>query len=130
METIGDRVKYIRKKILNNKSQKEFGNLIGLRPNSISCIETGTSNLTEQTANAICREFNINKEWLLTGEGNPENIPEDETAAVVSDLLEEDNPFYDLIIRIMKTYKKLDDKSQTALKNMSQELLNNLKKGD
>lgn len=67
VETIGDRVKYIRKKILNNKSQKEFGDLLGLKPNSISCIETGASNLTEQTANAICREFGINKEWLING---------------------------------------------------------------
>ena len=128
METIGDRVRILRKDL--RKTQKEFGEKIGLKPNSVSDIESGKNNLTEQTANAICREYNANKEWILSGMGDMYDIPEDETAAVVSDLLEEDNPFYDLIIGIMKTYKKLDDKSQTALKNMSQELLDNLKKGD
>lgn len=129
METIGDRIKILRKDVLK-KNQKEFGEKIGLKPNSVSCIETGTNSLTEQTANAICREYGINKDWILTGEGEILKEMSDETAEAVSDLLEEDNPFYDLILGIMKTYKKLDDKSQTALRNLSQELLDSLKKRD
>lgn len=129
MEAIGDRIKRLRKKILD-KTQKEFGEHIGLKPNSVSDIESGKNNLTEQTANAICREFEINKDWLLTGEGEMCDIPEDETVAAVSELLEESNPFYDLIIGIVHTYKKLDDKSQETLRNLSQELLDNLKKRD
>ncbi len=68
MKSVGDRVRHLRKKILD-KTQKEFGEKIGLKPNSVSDIESGKNNLTEQTANAICREFGINKKWLLTGEG-------------------------------------------------------------
>lgn len=130
MNTIGDRVRYIRKEVLKNKSQKDFGDMIGLKANSVSCIETGTNNLTEQTANAICREFRINKEWLLTGKGDIDDVPEDEVAAVVSDLLEESNPFYDIIISIMKSYKKLDDTSKAALNVLIQELLDNMEKRD
>lgn len=130
MNTIGDRIKYVRKEILKNKSQKDFGDMIGLKANSVSCIETGTNNPTEQTIKAICREFGINKDWLLTGKGDMYDVPEDEVAAVVSDLLEESNPFYDIIISIMKSYKKLDDKSQSALNALIQELLDNMKKRD
>lgn len=128
MNTIGDRIKYVRKEILKNKSQKDFGDMIGLKANSVSCIETGTNNPTEQTIKAICREFGINKDWLLTGKGTIYDLPEDEIAAVVSDLLEESNPFYDLIIGIIKTYQKLDSKSQEALNKFGKELLNNIKK--
>lgn len=68
METVGGRIRRLRKEILD-KTQKEFGEKIGLKPNSVSDIESGKNNLTEQTANAICREFGISKDWLLAGEG-------------------------------------------------------------
>lgn len=123
-----DRIKKIRTD--NKLSMEKFGNKIGITKASVSRIESGENNPSEQTMILICKEFGINKNWLLTGKGDMYDMPEDETAAVVSDLLEEENPFYDLIVGIMKTYKKLDDKSQTALKNLSQELLDNLKKRD
>ncbi len=93
MNTIGDRIKHIRKEILKNKSQKDFGDLIGLKANSVSCLETGTNNLTEQTANAICRECGINKDWLLTGEGEPtiEACQEERYAINIGKLQRTDN---------------------------------------
>lgn len=123
-----NRIKKIRKTA--NMTQQKFADRLGLKRQTIATYETGRVEPSDSTLLLICKEFNVNKEWLLTGTGDMYDIPEDETAAVVSDLLEEDNPFYDLIVGIMKTYKKLDDKSQTALKNLSQELLDNLKKGD
>ena len=78
METIGDRIKYLRKTKLD-KTQKEFGDRIGLKPNSISDIESGKNNPTQQTIKAICREFGVNEDWLLNGTGGKDNIfiPED-----------------------------------------------------
>ena len=80
METIGDRIKYLRKTKLD-KTQKEFGDRLGLKPNSISDIESGKNNPTQQTIKAICREFGINEDWLVNGTGGPDNmwIPEDMT---------------------------------------------------
>lgn len=60
---LGERIRYIRKEILNI-TQKEFGEQIGLKANSVSDIEKGKNNPTEQTIKAICREFNITEEWL------------------------------------------------------------------
>ncbi len=77
---------------------------------------------------AVCEEFGINEGWLRTGEGDMYKEPDDETAAIVSDLLEENNAFYDLIISIMGTYQKLTPKSKEALEDLSQELLDVLTK--
>lgn len=123
-----NRIKQIR--IDHKLTQVEFGKRIGVKGNTVTGYETGLRSPTDAIILSICREFNVNEKWLRTEEGDPYTIPEDDTAAVVSDLLEENNPFYDLIINIMQTYKKLDDKSQTALKNLSQELLDNIKKRD
>ena len=64
MDTINERIKYIRKHL--KMSQKDFGKKIGLKPNSLSDIETEKNAVTEQTLKAVCREFNINEEWLRT----------------------------------------------------------------
>lgn len=121
-----DRIKKIRKNA--NMTQQRFADRLGLKRQTIATYETGRVEPSDSTLLLICREFEINKDWLLTGEGEMYDMPEDETVAAVSELLEESNPFYDLIIGIVHTYKKLDDKSQEALKNLSQELLENMKK--
>ncbi len=123
-----DRIKKLRKNL--NMTQAEFSSRIELSRNFIAQIETGAKFPSDRTISDICREFNVNKEWLLTGKGNMYDMPEDEIAAVVSELLEESNPFYDLIIGIMETYQGLDSKSQELLKNSAQRLLDNLKKRD
>ena len=121
-----ERIKELRK--ILGLTQQKFADRLGLKRQTIAAYEIGNIEPSESTLLLICKEFSVNKEWLITGKGETFDIPEDEVAAVVSDLLEEDNPFYDLIVGIMKTYKKLDDKSKDALKNLSKELLDNLGK--
>lgn len=108
-------------------TQVEFGEKIGIKGNTITNYENGLRSPSNAIITSICREFNINEEWLRTGQGEMYNIPEDETANIVSDLLEESNPLYDIILEIAKTYQQLDSKSQTILQKFSKELLKNLK---
>lgn len=61
------RVRLLRKKL--NMSQEAFGTKLGVTGAGISKIESGKRNLTEQMIILICREFNINEEWLRYGEG-------------------------------------------------------------
>lgn len=65
--TFGDRIKKIRKE--RELTQAELGKLIGIKPNSISLIESGNRNASEQVILAICRSLNVNEEWLRTGIG-------------------------------------------------------------
>lgn len=123
-----DRIKLLRKNL--GLTQERFGEKIGLKKNSISQIENGVNSLTEQILLSICREFNVNEEWLRNGTGEMFNpIPEeDEVALYVGELLQPDNPFADLIVEIMRTYSQLDSKSQDVLKEFSSKLMDNLKK--
>lgn len=68
MNNINNRIKLLRKNL--NLSQEDFGARIGITRASISNIEKGTRNMSEQTIKSICREFNINPLWLKTGEGD------------------------------------------------------------
>jgi len=61
------RIKELRETL--HLKQKEFGNIIGLR-SSISEIENAQAPITERTIIAICSKFNVNEEWLRTGNGS------------------------------------------------------------
>lgn len=68
---IFERVKYFRKNILH-LSQKEFAKKLNISGSNLSNIEIGRINLTDRVINEICDVYNINKEWLCTGEGEIE----------------------------------------------------------
>ncbi len=121
------RIKEIRESA--GLTQVEFGKKIGLARNTIANYETGNRIPSNIVINSICREFGISEEWLRTGNGEMYKIAEDQTALIVSDLLKEDNPFYDIILEITKTYQQLDSKSKKVLQDFSKELLKNMKEG-
>lgn len=68
IKKLKDRIKQIRK---NAKlTQVEFGEKIGVKGNTITNYENGLRNPTDAVILSICREFNVNEEWLRTGEGD------------------------------------------------------------
>ena len=67
--SIGSRIKEIRKKA--NLSQAKLGLKLGISDAAVSMIENGKNIPGEQTIRAICSEFNVNRYWLETGEGDP-----------------------------------------------------------
>lgn len=69
METIGTRIKEIRKGA--GLTLEKFGAKIGITAASLSTIENGKSNPSVQTVLMICREFNVNEDWLRDGTGEP-----------------------------------------------------------
>ena len=64
---MNERVKEVRKNY--GLTMETFGDRLGVAKSTISGIESGARNLTEQMIKAICREFNVNEHWLRTGEG-------------------------------------------------------------
>ena len=56
---------------------EEFGGKLGVAKTTISRIEKGVNNLTDQMATAICRTYNVNYDYLVNGEGDMfSNLPQ------------------------------------------------------
>lgn len=65
--TIGERIKEVRKS--SDLTQTDFGKRVKISGASVSMIEKGINNPSDQTINLICREFHVNEDWLRTGAG-------------------------------------------------------------
>ena len=65
--TQNERVKEVRKSL--GLTLEKFGERIGVTRGSMSNIENGNRNLTEQMTKSICREFRVDYIWLTAGEG-------------------------------------------------------------
>ena len=71
----GERVLKIRKTL--KMTLEEFGGKLGVAKTTISRIEKGVNNLTDQMATATCRTYNVNYDYLVNGEGDMfSNLPQ------------------------------------------------------
>mgnify|MGYP001228160317 FL=1 len=64
---MNERIRKLRKTL--DLTQTIFAERIGLKQNSIALIESGKRNISDQAILSICREFNVNEEWLRFGIG-------------------------------------------------------------
>lgn len=65
--TQGERVNQIRKTL--DLTLEKFGEKLGVQKSSISKIEKDRVALSDQMAKSICREYNVNYDYLMYGEG-------------------------------------------------------------
>lgn len=70
--TIGERIKKVRQEL--NMTQTKFANQIGSVQNTITGYESGRRTPSSPVIALICREFNVNEEWLRYGTGGDENM--------------------------------------------------------
>ena len=64
---IGDRIKKARKSL--DLTQEAFATRIGSVQNTITGYESGRRNPSAPVISFICKEFNVNEEWLRGGTG-------------------------------------------------------------
>lgn len=64
---MNERLNELRKSL--KLTLKEFGKRLGVTDAAISRLEKGERKLTEQMVKSICREFNVNEQWLRYGTG-------------------------------------------------------------
>lgn len=124
----GKRVRELRKALA--LSGEKFGEQIGIKRNTLSQIETGKNNLTEQLLKSICREFNVNEDWLRTGEGEMFKTYDydDEVAECIESMITEDYPFYNIIKGVMVAYNRSKPDDRKIIDKFMEQVVEILKK--
>ncbi len=124
--TIGERIKAVRtdKKLTLEK----FGEKIGIKKSSLSQIENGKVNVTDRVIKSICREFNVNEHWLLTGEGDMflRLSRNDEIAAYVARIMKDEDAYYQQ--KMLAFLTKLSPEMVQKLIEVAEDILSETKK--
>ena len=94
---INERVKEVRK--ANNLNQKEFGDKVGLKQSAVSSMEQPGGSVNDRNIRLICDAFNVNEDWLRTGNG---------------DMYEESN---DMLLKQLATQYKLEGPTIDLIRN-------------
>lgn len=68
MKTVHERIREVRHKI--GISQVEFAKRILISKSFYGYIELGKKNINDRVIQLISSQFNVNKEWIKTGEGD------------------------------------------------------------
>jgi DNA-binding XRE family transcriptional regulator len=95
-----DRLKYFRKDILN-MTQDEFSKRINISQPNLGNIETGKVGMTGRVINDICRTFDLNPDWLITGT-DPMYVENTKNKSEIQE--------------IVKVYTELSDRNKGYLK--------------
>ncbi len=103
---MNNRLKELRKTL--NLSQKDFGAKLKLSPDMISLLERGKRKFTERVISDICREFDVNRNWLENGEG-------DMFIDILAEMDEFNNADKD-VQEMVRLYMKLDDVTRAYFK--------------
>lgn len=109
-----NRIKKIRKD--KGLTQVEFGEKIGVKGNTVTNYENGLRNPTDAILHSICREFNVNEEWLRTGEGEPYVEADDKLSVYMAKISGGSDEF---IKDLIMAYMDLDETSKEALRKLA-----------
>lgn len=102
---MNERIKKLRKAL--DLTQQEFADRLGVKRNTVGQWECGINNVTDATIVFLCKEFNVNEEWLRNGTGEM-FLPTDRNADIA------------------RLTKQLLDKESDSFKNRLISILSNL----
>ena len=101
-------------------TQQKFADKLGLKRQTIAAYEIGNIEPSESTLLLICKEFNINDDWLRTGKEPMQKPIEDKLSAYVSEITDGND---ELIKDFIITYMELDQSSKDALRKVMDSML-------
>ena len=126
---MNERLKKLRKTL--DLTQQKFADRLGVKRNTVGQWECGINAITDQVVFSICREFDVNEEWLRTGEGEMfEQMSEQQKLLKYTGMLlkDKDSAIVNAIQSFIVTYEQLDDTSKATLEKIAQQFIDNLKK--
>ena len=123
--TENERVKQLRKFL--DLTLEKFGDRLGVTKVAISNIENGKRAVNEQMSKAICREFNVNEDWLRNGVGDMFKQRDGSFSEILSELDDSDDDFIKSFITV---YMELDEDSKEVLRQIATKMSEKYKKPD
>lgn len=106
---MNERLKKLRKTL--DLTQQEFANRIGIARGNIASYEVGKNSISDAVIALICREFNVNEEWLRTGEGEMFNSNKNDYAAIIDRVMAGENEFAKNVFKMFTTFDEEDWKA-------------------
>lgn len=108
---MNERIKELRKAL--NLTQQEFADRLNIKRGAIANYEVGRNEPIDAVISLICREFNVNEEWLRDGSGEMFRAEEENSiVARATMLLGERDPLFEAFI---DTYSKLTPRNRELL---------------
>lgn len=117
---MNERIKELRS--ILGYTQQVFADKLNIPRNNIAGYETGKRSPSDAVVSLICKEFNVNKEWLKTGKGEI-FIPidrQDQIAKLTADLFKsEKNSFKE---RLILALAGLDESEWEMLEKIAEKI--------
>ena len=129
-DSVKDRIKLLRKEL--ELTQEKFSERLGIKRNTIAKSETGINEPTNAVISLICREFNVNEQWLRTGEGEMFRVlpEEDELSIYIEDLLMgTEDSVHKAIKAFLLAYGRMNDPSKKVMNELIDNWLEEMQKG-
>lgn len=101
---IHERLRFLRKEL--KLTTRAFGASINMSGGAITNMEKGLRNITDRTIRDICREYNVNPDWLMYGK-----------EPIYVDVLE-DLDMNDDVRQLARQFTQLSGKDRELVKNM------------
>lgn len=117
-----NRLVLLRKQLGLN--QEQFAEPINLSRAAVANYEAGRRTLTDRTISDICRVYNVNEDWLRTGQGemfNNETNIDIELSMLIADLINSDDEW---VKNCIISFLKLSPQTKEAFKNFLTDLFN------
>lgn len=115
-----ERIKKIRKEL--DLTQQAFADKLGIARGNVGAYEVGKNAPSDAVIGLICREFNINEEWLRTGDGEMfvKQTRDEEIADFIGSIqMTEDDSFKKRLISMLA---KLTEEQWEMLADMAENL--------
>lgn len=116
---MNERIKELRRAL--KISQEKFGARIKISGASVSKIESGENNPSEQTLSLIISEFNVSEAWLRNGVGDMFKASSGEAERLVKKY-----SFPDIVGKLLTVYEGLNEGQQEAVLEYAQRFIASL----
>lgn len=116
---MNERIKELRKAL--GLTQQEMADKVGIKRNTIAQYEIGRNPPTDTVVALVCREFDVNEEWLRTGVGPMfrEKTRDEDLAEFFGKVLAGDPDFRR---RLLSAMSRLTEEQWAMLEEVAQRL--------